>query len=200
MFFKWVCLFFAVLAAGGLGWLLYDLDGELKQTARAVREFRADLQGLTQTAREVGDEIGRTTRTLNKDLPGIVENTRATAEAVARITEEMNQFRKLVGGSDRPAEEGLPVYANSLLEFIQASGGKVGLRNPLGRGLVLEQPADRWVMFARSQALALVFIARNRADYLNTLAGSYYIQVGDEAAKPLKEWLRANHPLSKELK
>jgi hypothetical protein len=155
---------------------------------------------MSQTTREVGGEITRASKTINKDLPDIVKNTRASTKALAKLTEELNQFRKLAGGTDRPAEEGLSAYANGLLELIQKAGGKVGLKNPLGTGLLFDQAAEKWVELVRPQALALIFLAKNRSDYLNKLAGTYSIQVGDKQPRPLKEWIRENHPPSKVLK
>jgi hypothetical protein len=210
--FRWACLVVASVATAFFGWLAYDLGREFKRasqaTAAAARELQEAGKAVNRDLREVVENTRAGTaamaeagQTVNRDLPEMMDKTRQSAESLNQLARDLQQLRKLVGLADRPRDETLLGYANSVLDYIEEKGDRIGLaKNPLNKRLVDGQPAKQWVEAMRKPAAAIAAGALSRSDYLTALCGVWLIQVGDGEAMPLKDWLRANHPASQALK
>ncbi|MCG8408686.1 MAG: hypothetical protein MI923_26070 [Phycisphaerales bacterium] len=173
--FKWSCLALAVVAMGFLGWMVNDLRTEIKQA----------------------------TVTVNTQLPEILNKTRDTAETVAVLAEDVRQVRDLSGAADIARDKTLVAYADRVLDLIEASGGRVGLKKKLlGGGLKDVSPAEQWVVAARKEALWLVMRAKSREELLerlckNKFGSDWHIQENNDKPVPLRDWISgrlADHP------
>jgi hypothetical protein len=176
--FKWACLGLAVAAVLALGWMVNDLRRELK----------------------------RTTVALNERLPPILENTRKSSETLTVLAEDLKQMRDLAGVAKGPRDRSLSEYYDSVLDFIEASGGQIGLKKLLGKGLSDAMPATEWVVGARQEGLlrTTVMRAKSRQEILQHLTNNWrgadwYIQRADQEPQKLLEWLQQNHPETMEL-
>ena len=171
--FKWITLALASVAVLGLGWTINDLRGDLKQTVAV----------------------------LNQNLPPILENTKKSTTTLAELSEDLRQLRDLAGATG-PRDRSLVTYADSVLDFVEASGARIGLSKKIfGSGLKDVVPAKEWVIAARKEALWLTFRVKSREELLerlckNMFGSAWHIEA--EGAKPVRlmDWLRANHPES----
>lgn len=176
--FKWACLVLAVLAGLGLGWVINDLRIELKQTSQTV----------------------------NKHLPEILANVKKSTETLAVLSEDIKQLRDLAGvASGAPRDRTLVTYADSILDFLESTKAQIGLeKKVLGSGLKSVMPVGEWVVDARKEALWLTFRVKSHSELLerlceNKFGSSWFIQFEDKEPVPLIDWLKENHPETKEL-
>lgn len=164
--FKWTCLAVAALVAALLVWMINDLRLELR----------------------------RSTETLNVQLPQLLDKTRKSAETLAELSGDIRQVRDLLGAGG-PRDKTLVAYADSLLDRIQAGGGRIGLEKKVfGAGLKETQPAEEWVRDARKEALVLTMTAASREEVLrrlckNKFGSNWFIQIGDAEPVTLLSWL-----------
>ncbi len=175
--FKWVCLILAVLAVLGLGWVINDLRIELKQTSQTV----------------------------NEHLGEILLNVKKSTETLAILSEDIKQLRDLAGvASGTPRDRTLVAYADSILDFIESTDAQIGLEKKIiGSGLKSLMPAQEWVVDARKEALWLTFRAKSRNELLerlckNKFGSSWFIEFEAKEPLPLLDWLKENHPETKE--
>lgn len=182
--FKWACLAVAAAFLGFLGWVAYDI--------------RCQVRDSTETLRTAG-------HTVNEHLPAVVEKTHATTETLADLSADVRQLKELAGATGGVRDQNLVAYADGALKHIAESGGTVGLKKVLGgKGLKNELPAGEWVAGARKEAVFLVAVVRSRQELAtrlvkNKFGSPWYIQVGDREPVSLLDWLRENHPASKDL-
>jgi hypothetical protein len=182
--FKWVCLGVAVFFLAELSWMINDLRLQARHSGEVVKEMGG---------------------TINQHLPEIVEKTRTTAETLAELSEDLRQLKELAGVAHTVRDKNLVAYATSLLDAVEASGGQIGLKKTFGgSGLKNLVPAKEWVVSARKEALVLTILVRSKTELMTRLAknkfGSHwYIQIGDREPMTLMDWLKANHPATKEL-
>jgi hypothetical protein len=175
--FKWSCLAVATAALLIFGWMLNDLRLEIKQA----------------------------TRTANENLPQLLERSRVTAEMFAEIAEDVKQLKELAGLTAGPRDKTLVAYANSVLALVERQDATVGLKKPVGKGLTSAAPAKEWAVGARKEAVYLTLVSKSKAELLNRLCQTlvlqrtWYIQHGDKEPARLLDWLKANHPESKDL-
>ena len=176
--FKWCCLGLAALIVAVLGWMVNDLRQELK----------------------------RSTQSLNERLPEILDNVKQGSESLRKVSEDLKQLRNLAGVSEKSRDQTLSVYYDSLLDFIQASAGQIGKKKLFGRSLSDAEPAEQWVVGARQEAVFRTMITRtkSRQDVLDHLCNSWrgsdwYIQLAGQEPQKLIDWLRANHPETRDV-
>lgn len=175
--FKWSCFALAGVVCGALVYLLYDLRSELK----------------------------RTNATVNAHLPQIVANVNTATATLAAVSKDVESFRDLAGLVDTPQDRSLVVYADSVLDFLEAQqAGQVGLEKITGKGLKDVVSAAEWARDSRKEALWQTFRASTKKELLERLAtnkfGSpwFFTAPGIEPVK-LVDFLRLNHPESKVL-
>ena len=182
--FKWVCLGVGVVFLSVVVWMLNDIRVE---TRRSVQTFQA------------------TGQTVNEHLPEIVEKSRVTTDTVAELAADVRQLKELAGMTNAARDKNLVAYADGVLDAIEGSGGTIGLKKLLGgKGLKDTLPAREWVVAARKEAVVLTALAHSRHELAtrlgrNKFGSPWYIQVGTAEPVPLLDWLRANHPESKDL-
>jgi hypothetical protein len=192
--FKWSCFALAVVALLGFAWMLNDVRMEIKRTNQQVNERLPEIIA----------RVDQTTATVNQHLPRIVNRAETTAETFAEISEDLKQLKELAGLVNSPRDKNLVSYATSILQLIEAQDAVIGTRKLTGKGLSSPVPAREWAAGARKESLFLTAVVRSRGEYLNRLCTSllrrtWYIQFDDQDPVPLKEWLKANHPDSKDL-
>lgn len=174
--FKWVCLACTIVVVIGLGWVLNDLRVELEHTSQTV----------------------------NEHLPEILANVKKSTETLVMLSEDIKQLRDLAGASGGSRDRTLVTYADSILDFIESSDAQIGLKKKvLGSGLKSAMLATEWVVDARKEALWLTFRAKSRNELLerlceNKFGSSWFIQFDDKDPISLIDWLKENHPETKE--
>jgi hypothetical protein len=195
--FKWLCLGLAFLAVGVLGWMLNDVRHSIKPTVQTINENLPAILEKTRTS----------TTSLDQNLPEILEKTRLTTETLAELAEDIRQLKELTGATAQPRDKTLVAYATSVMNFIEESGGTIGFKKHFSSSLKDPRPAREWAASVRKQkAVFLTYIASSRKDFLTRLCESavlgtkWYIQVGASDPVPLADWIKANHPESKDLK
>lgn len=194
--FKWCCLAVAVVAVLIVGWMVNDVR---LQASRATKTVNENLPEILEKSKQASQAV-------SDNLPAILEKSKKTTETLAELSEDVRQLRDLAGLTNRPRDEGLVRYADSVLDTIEAAGGTIGLKKKLlGSGLKDTMPTKEWVVGARKEALLLTVTARSRGEMLERLAknkfgSDWHLQVDGAEPVPLAGWLRANHPESKDLK
>jgi hypothetical protein len=200
--FKWTCLAVAVVFLAWLGWLLNEVRRELHQTGQVVQTTG---RTVNKHLSAIVDKTRKTTETVAEHLPEIVEKTHTTTETLAELAADIRQLKELAGLSSTARDKNLVAYADSILDRIETFAGVVGVRKTFGGpGLKNPLPAKEWVLAARKEALLLTALARSKKDLVTRLThtkfGSpWYLQGKDQEPVALLDWLRANHPPTKEL-
>lgn len=200
--FKWTCLTVAVIFLSLLLWLVNDVRLQIRRTSQVVLTTG---QTVNEHLPVIVEKTRTTTDTVAEHLPEIVEKAQKSSETLADLSEDIRQLKELAGVSNSTRDNSLVVYADSVLDCIEASGGTIGLKKTLGgSGLKSTSPAKEWTVSARKEALFLTVVAKSKKELLKRLTenkfGSYwYIQLEDKSPLPLVEWLKANHAATNEL-
>jgi hypothetical protein len=182
--FKWACLVVAVVFLSLLGWAAYDIRTQLTRSAEGIQT---------------------TGKTVNEHLPEIVDKTRTTTETLAELAADVRQLKELAGVTGSARDQNLVAYADSVLTRIEESGGVIGLKKTLGgKGLKDQLPAKEWAVGARKEAVVLTVLAKSKKELAtrlgkNKFGSAWMIQIGDQEPVPLLDWLRENHPPSREV-
>lgn len=119
------------------------------------------------------------------------------------VSKDVQRLRK-IGGLTKGDPE-LGDYTISVLEFIDehAKDGKISDNKEMKKAEKLSE----WMVNARKEALMLVFKEKSKEDILYKLSTTaplpkrhpWFIQVAGAAPVSLEEWIRSNHPESKDL-
>src|SRR5947199_295627 len=195
--FKWACLVVAVVFLSVLGWMINDLRVEVRRSSQIVNENLPPIVDKTRKA----------TDTLLENLPEIADRVHTTTATVAELTEDVRQLRELLGlPRGKKRDETLVAYTTSVLDALEKSGGVIGLKKTVGKGLKNPVAANEWVPGARREAFLLTVLgkAQSKQDMLTRLAtnwrgSNWYIQVGDRDPMTVLDWLKANHVPTREL-
>jgi hypothetical protein len=217
--FKWACLGVAVVFLGVVGWMINDIRLQVRQSA-AVIDTAGDsineaLPDIVKKSRLAGDTLAKnlpevvertrtTTETVAKTLPELARNASRAAEELAELAEDIRQLKELAGVTTRDRDKSLIAYGNSLLRAVESSGGQIGVKKSLGKGLKNPQDAREWAVGARKEALFLSLLVKSKKEMLTRLAKTklgfyWYIQLPGKEPVRLLDWLKENHPESKEL-
>ena len=106
---------------------------------------------------------------------------------------------------DRKGRHIISVKADdSVLDAVQASKGRIGLKKLLGKGLKGLAPAEEWIRAARKEGLWLSFRAKSKRELLdrlctNKFGSAWWIVVEQQQPVTLTAWLKANHPQTAEV-
>jgi hypothetical protein len=194
--FRWCCFATAVVFGLVMLWMVNDLRQEAK---RSVETVNSDLPEIVVKSRQVAD-------TVHGNLPDLVEKSKKTAAAVAALSEDVQQIRNLLGISPVPRDKNLVAYIDGVLDVIEASGGTIGLRKKVfGEGLKDTLSAKEWIAGARkAEALYLAARVHSKTEFLERLCenkwgSAWYIQIDGKEPLLLLDWVKANHPPSREL-
>jgi hypothetical protein len=217
--FKWVCLGVAAVFLTAAGWMLNDIRLQVRKSTGIVEtageSVNENLPAILEKSRQTTDTVSKnlpevvakakaSTEALAKNLPRVVERVDRTTEVLADLAEDVRLLKELAGVNTAVRDKSLVAYANSVLKKVETSGGVIGLRKAFGAGLKNTRPAAEWVVGARREALFLSLLVKSKKEMLTRLAknkfGSHwYIQVPDQAPVTLLDWLKENHPESKDL-
>jgi hypothetical protein len=200
--FKWACLAVATFFLSAVLWLLNDIRLHVRQAA-AVVQSTGDT--VNQDLPPIVERTRRATEVIDRDLPGVLRNAGKTTETLAGLAEDIRQIKALAGMSAGPRDKGVVAYATSVLDTIEKSGGKVGVKKTLSKGLKNLKSAEDWVRGERLEVLALTALGRSKAGVLqgivtNKWGSDWWIVIGTKEPVKLRDWLVANHPPTRELK
>ncbi|MBA3542223.1 MAG: hypothetical protein H0T79_21590 [Deltaproteobacteria bacterium] len=173
-FFKWACLGIATFAVAALLWMLNDLRMEAKHTTAAV----------------------------NEHLPAVLANVKQGTATLVQLTKDVEALRDLAGIASTPRDRSLVVYADSVLDFLDAQQGKIGVEKVLGKELKDLVPVQEWVTAARKEAVWLTFRANSKHELLDRLGktkfgSDWFFAPADGPPVRLIEFLEQTHPASK---
>ena len=217
--FRWVCLGVAVAFLASVLWMLNDirvqvrLSGERIRTAGGsleenlpaiVEKTRQTTETLSQNLPQVIARVDKMTLTLSENLPDLVDRAGKASEVVAELAEDIRQLKELAGVTSSVRDKSLVAYANSLLAAVESSGGTIGVKKTLSKGLKNTRPAAEWVVGARKEALILTILVKSKKEMLTRLGktklgANWMIEFPDQEPMSLIDWLQRNHPESKEL-
>lgn len=171
--FRWACLGLAAVAVAIVIYLVNDVRGELKRTNQVVHDH----------------------------LPELLANAKAASATIAHVSKDIESLRDLAGMT-APSDRSLATYADSVLDFLEAQPGEIGVEKVIGKKLKNLIPAADWARDARKEALWLTFRASTKAELLQRLGktkfGSpwYFAPAGGGEPVTLIDFLKAKHPES----
>jgi hypothetical protein len=225
--FKWVCLLVAIVALGGLGWMLNDMRMEVKtlvekadrltsqaevllsktdeqlprimaQTEKVTNQLDSHLPRILRTTEKAGE-------TINSQLPTLLNHSETAVDSITDLSDSFKQYKGLMGVVHAATKhEGLFSYGASILGFLGGSDATIGVKKP-GGGLKHAMPAKAFAAAAQGDVHFLSLVSKSKEDMLHGLARSksltaLHIQVGDKPPQLLAAWLKETHPESKDLK
>lgn len=217
--FKWVCL---GVAAGFLAvflWMVNDLRLQVRATAERVRtvsdRVTEDLPPLVERTREttgvlsaslpkVVERVNHSTEVVAANLPKTIEQVNRTTEVVAELAEDIRQLKELLGVQATVRDKSLVAYANNSLTLVEKSGGTIGTKKVVGKGLKGTRPAAEWAASARKEAFFLALLGRSRKELLHSLTrtklgAAWMIELPGKEPLPLLDWLKANDPETRKI-
>ena len=165
--FRWACLAVVSLTLGYLCWAVEDLRREAKASGQAV----------------------------NAHLPQILEKVEHSSAILKEVSDDLKTLRDLAGASG-PRDKSLAVFADRLLDQLEAAPVQVGVEKLIGTALKNPLPAADWVRDARKEALWLTFRAKSKGELLerlckNKFGSEWLVQEGAAAPEPLRAWFAA---------
>jgi hypothetical protein len=199
--FKWVCLGVAVLFLGAVLWMVNDIRLQVRQSAQLIdstgETIKADLPAIVERTRQTSEVV-------SKNLPGVMERVDTTTAVMAELADDIRQLKELAGLSHAARDKGVAAYGTSVLAAIEASGGEIGTKKTIGKGLKSPRPAADWVRGERREVLFLTVLGRSKKELFNAivktkLGFNWYIQLPGKDPVKLSDWLRENHEETKKL-
>jgi hypothetical protein len=193
--FKWACLAVAVVFLSGVLWLLNDIRVQVRQSARTIDDagqtVNAELPLIVQRTRSTSEIV-------SKSLPEVVKRIDRTTEVVAELAEDIRQLKELAGLKAVPRDKNVVAYAESVLQKIAASGGQIGTKKTVGKGLKNPRPAAEWVEAERREAALMAILGRSRKQMLQAIVTTklgfhWYIELPGQKPVRLLDWLKENH-------
>jgi hypothetical protein len=206
--FKWICLGVAVVFLSVALWMLNDVRLHVRRSAEVVEDsgrvvhqagevVNNDLPEIVQRSRE-------TSKVVSDALPEVVERVERTTEVVAELSEDLKQLKELAGVSHVPRDRSVVAYADSVLKRIESSAGEIGVKKNVGSGLKNVRPAADWVREERREAAFLAVLGKSKKQMLDGIVRtkwgtSWFIQAPGQKPVRLLDWLKENHPETREL-
>jgi hypothetical protein len=201
--FKWSCFGVAVIFLAATSWMLNDIRLEVR---RAGEITLTTAQTVNEHLPTIVDRSKQITGVVAEHLPDIVAKARTTTDTLAAVAQDLRHVREWFGFKKAAGEPDVMAYADGLLEKVKASGGTIGLKNPLpgSKGLVKSVSAEQWVAGAHTEAKLLNLGGVSKKTMATQLAKNkfqffWYIQVRGEEPVRLLDWLKANPPPTREL-
>lgn len=212
--FRWLCLGVAVAFLAGATWMLNDIRLQVRRSAEVVKrsadnvnehlpavveKSRVTSEVLSKNLPEVVERARKSSEIIAEHLPEIVERVDTTTEVIADLAEDIKQLKELAGLGGTKRDENLVAYANGALKVIAASGGTIGAKKVIGKGLKNTQPAEEWVAGKRKWAALTLLRVKSKKEVLAWLTKGAYIEFAGKEAVPLLDWLKEHHPETKAL-
>jgi hypothetical protein len=199
--FKWACLGVAVVFLSAVLWLLNDIRVQVRQSGRVVDDagqtVNAELPVIVQRTRSTSEIVA-------KNLPDVVKRIDRTTEVVAELAEDIRQLKELAGLKAVPRDKNVVAYAESVLQKVAASGGEIGVKKTIGKGLKNTRPATEWVDAERREAALMAILGRSKKQMLQSIVTTklgfyWYIQLPGKQPVRLLDWLKENHEETRNL-
>ena len=217
--FKWSCLGVATVFLVAVLWILNDIRLQVRESGTRIRtaggsleenlpaiveKTRQTTETLSQNLPQVIARVDKMTLTLSDNLPDLVDRAGKASEVIAELAEDIRQLKELAGISASARDKSLVAYANGLLGAVESSGGTIGVKKTVGKGLKNTRPAAEWVVGARREALVLTILVKSKKEMLTRLGktklgANWMIELPDKEPMTLIDWLRQNHSESKEV-
>lgn len=217
--FRWAFLGTAAAFLAAVVWILNDIRLQVRQSGERIRaasgaleenmptiveKTRQSTETLSKNLPQVVARVDKMTLTLSENLPDLVDRIGKTSEVIAELAEDIRQLKELAGVTSGARDKSLVAYANGLLQAVELSGGSIGVHKPFGKGLKNTRPAAEWVVGARKEALILTILVKSKKEMLTRLGktklgANWMIEFPEKEPVPLIDWLRLNHPESKEV-
>jgi hypothetical protein len=212
--FKWLCLGVAAAFLAAACWMLNDIRVQVRRSAATVREAGENINEhlpeivaksksttalLSKNLPEVVDKVRKTTDTVTESLPEVVERVERTTEVMAELADDIRQLKELAGVGSTKRDENLVAYTNGVLKLIASSGGTIGEKKVVGRGLKNVKPAAEWVAGRRKWALYWMLRVTSKKEMVARICKGAYIELPGKEPVPLIDWVRENHPETKAL-
>jgi hypothetical protein len=217
--FKWACLAVAVVFLAVVVWMLNDIRLQVRRSAGVIdttgQTVNAELPAIVERTNstsevvsknlpQVMDRLRAGTATVSDSLPRVVERVERTTEVVGELAEDIRQLKELAGMAKGARDKGVVAYAESVLKAIAASGGEIGVRKTVGRGLKNKRPAAEWVEDERREAALMAILGRSKKQMLQAitrtkLGFAWSIELPGQEPVRLLDWLRENHAETKQL-
>jgi hypothetical protein len=199
--FKWTCLAVAVVFLSVAAWMINDIRVQVR---RSVEEVSTAGESINEALPDIVQKTRQVSDTVSKTLPEVVQHVSRSAEELAELAEDIRQLKELAGVTTKDRDKSLVAYGNSVLKAIESSGGQIGVKKSFGKGLKNLRDAREWAVGARKEALFLSLLVKSKKEMLIRLAktkfGSHwYIQLPDKEPMRLLDWLKENHPESRDL-
>src|SRR5262249_50059334 len=131
-----------------------------------VERSRQTSETVSANLPEVVDKVRTATDTVTESLPRVVERVDKTGERVAELAEDLRQRTELAGLKGEARDKGVVAYADSVLKLIASSGGNIGTKKTVGKGLKNPRPATEWVESARREAALMAVLGRTKKQML----------------------------------
>ncbi len=202
--FKWVCLAVGSLFLIALLWMVNDIRLHVARSAAIVTEAGVTINDNLPV---VVERTRKTTEVVSENLPGVLERAQVSAEVLAELAEDIRQLKDLAGaGKER--DRNLVAYADSLLNAIEKTGGRIGVSKTfsLSKSSIKDtRPVSEWVADARKEALFWMLLVSTKKDMAVKLAKTklgfnWLIEVPGKQPERLLDWMKANHPETRDLK
>lgn len=170
----------------------------LSQSETAAANINLHLPPLLKNSEQAA-------ATLNDQLPRLLASTEGAADGVAQLADDFGDYKAMMAVVHAAKQEkSIFSYGSSILSFLEdkpATIGrkKVGTEQPLTSAV----PAKQWAGRARKAVPVLSSASASKGELLDSLTrtGStspWHIQFGKEAPRLLSDWIKENHPDSKE--
>ena len=169
-----------------------------------VEKTRQSTETLSKNLPQVVARVDKITLTMSENLPDLLDRVSKTSEVIAELAEDIRQLKELAGVTSSARDKSIVAYANSLLSAVEASGGVIGVKKTLSKGLKNPRPASEWVVGARREALILTILVKSKKEMLTRLSktklgAQWMIELPGQEPMTLIDWLQKNHPESKEV-
>jgi hypothetical protein len=177
----------------------------LPEVVEAFTKAGASVDTVNKHLPSIMENTQKATTSVGDDLPDIVQKSRAFADTASSATKDIEQLKKALAKMKADRDPALVAYANEILALVEGSGAVIGQRPLTGfGGLKSPIPAREWVLNAQQEASVLVLLTKSRADLAarltsNVLGSPYVMQFPDGKRIAILDWLKANHPTTREL-
>ncbi len=212
--FRWTCLGVAVVFLALVVWMINDIRLQVRQTTEGVKrtneQVNEHLPTVVQKSRETTEVVSKhlpdvvtkvtdSTELVAEHLPEIVQRVDTTTEVIADLAEDIKQLKELAGLGTTKRDENLIAYTNGALKAIAASGGTIGAKKVIGKGLKNTQPAAEWVAGKRKWTALMLLKFKSKKEVADWLTKGWYLELPDREPIALLDWLREHHPETKAL-
>jgi hypothetical protein len=181
---------------------------QVRATARVIDDsgqtVNKDLPDVVKRTHATSEVVARSLPEVEKTLPRVIDRVDRTSEVLAGLAEDVKQLKELAGLTNVPRDQTVSAYADSVLKQIASSGGVVGVRKMVGKGLKNPAAAAEWAAKERREAVFMALLGRSKKEMLKAIVTtklglSWYIQLPGQEPVKLVDWLRENHAETKEL-